>query len=54
METYLQLNINKKGTKPYILGDKGYPILPWLLVLHKQINVKHTFLEALHIVFLGF
>jgi len=24
------------GIKPYIIGDKGYLLLPWLMVFHKQ------------------
>ncbi len=35
--------------KPYILGDKGYLLLPWLMVLLKQFdNVCHIVLETLH------
>ncbi len=27
-----------EGIKPYIIGDKGYLLLPWLMVLKKQIE----------------
>jgi hypothetical protein len=38
----------KRKIKPYILGDKWYPLLPWFMILHKQIgNVPHIALEAL-------
>jgi hypothetical protein len=33
--------------RSYITGDKGYPLLPWLMVYCKQGNVHHTMLEAL-------
>jgi len=29
------------GIKPYIIGDKGYSLLPWLMVPHKQIRIWH-------------
>jgi hypothetical protein len=25
--------------KPYIISDKRYPLLPWLMIPHKQRNV---------------
>jgi hypothetical protein len=34
--------------KPYIIEDKGYQLLPWLMMPHKQINVQHSILEALY------
>jgi hypothetical protein len=38
-----------KGFKPYIIGIKGYPLMPWLMILHKQIaNAWHMILEALY------
>jgi hypothetical protein len=35
--------------RPYSLGNKGYPLLPWLMILHKQnANVQHIILKAFH------
>jgi hypothetical protein len=39
----------EEGIKPYILGNKGYLLLPWLMVLFKQFaNVCHIVLETLY------
>jgi hypothetical protein len=35
------------GQEAYIFNDKGYPLLPWLTVPHKQVGVCHIILEAL-------
>jgi hypothetical protein len=33
---------------PYILGDKGYLLLPWFMIPHKQnANVRHYFRSSL-------
>lgn len=32
-----QLNWGEENIKLYILGDKVYPLLPWLMIPHKQI-----------------
>jgi hypothetical protein len=43
------LNMSQDNICPYIIGDKGYPLWPWLMILHKQnANVQHTFLEAFY------
>jgi len=49
-EIYSLNVILKKGIKPtYISWDKGgYPLLPWLMVPHKQIWVQNPILEALY------
>jgi hypothetical protein len=31
----LQIGQSESGIKPCIIGDKGYPLLPWLMVPHK-------------------
>ncbi len=39
----------EEGIKPYILGNKGYLLLPGLMVLFKQFaNVCHIVLETLY------
>ncbi len=38
---------NGQGINSYILGHKGYPLLPWLMVPHKQVGVCHTIFEML-------
>lgn len=43
-----QLNHGKKVSNHYI-GIKGYPLMPWLMILHKQItNAWHMILGALY------
>jgi hypothetical protein len=34
------VELGQEGIKPYILGDKGYLLLLWLMVPHKQIKVR--------------
>jgi hypothetical protein len=44
-----QLTRGEENIKLYILGEKGYLLLPWLMIPHKQIaNVHHIILEALY------
>jgi len=31
----VQIDQGESGIKPYIKVDKGYPLLPWLMILHK-------------------
>lgn len=39
----------EKKFELYILGDKGYPLLPWVMVRHKQVsNACHIILEVLY------
>jgi len=42
------IELGQKGIKLYVLGDKGYPLLPWFMVSHKQIGVCQIMLEALY------
>jgi hypothetical protein len=32
-----------------VIRDKGYPLLPWLMVPHKQIGVRHLVLKTYYI-----
>jgi hypothetical protein len=32
-----------------MIGNKGYPLLPWLMAPHKQTGVRHLILEAYYI-----
>ncbi len=36
-----------EGIKFYVIGDKGYTLMPWLMVLHKQTRIWHTILKTL-------
>jgi hypothetical protein len=36
-----------KGIKLYIIGNKDYPLLPWMMVPHKQTGVLHSMFETL-------
>ncbi len=36
-----------EGINPYLIRDKGYPLLLWLMVPHMQISVRHFILQAL-------
>lgn len=36
-----------EGMKFYIIGDKDYPLMPWLMVLHKQTGIRRTILKTL-------
>jgi hypothetical protein len=42
------LECGQEGVKTYIIEDKGYPLLPWLMISHKQIGMRHTILESLY------
>jgi hypothetical protein len=36
------------GLPPYLLIDKGYPLFPWLMTLHKENGEHHLVLEILY------
>jgi hypothetical protein len=42
------IELKQKGIKLYIMGDKSYPLLPWLMVSHKQLKVHHILFDVLY------
>jgi hypothetical protein len=38
----------QENIKTYIPKDKGYPVLPWLMVFHKQVRVCHIAFKTLY------
>ncbi len=38
----------QENIKTYILKDKGYPMLPWLMVFHKQVRECHIAFKTLY------
>jgi hypothetical protein len=42
------IELGQEGIKPYILRGKGYPLLSWLMVPHKQTKVHQTMLKTLY------
>jgi hypothetical protein len=42
------IELKQKGIKPSIMGDKSYPLLPWLMVSHKQLKVHHIVFDDLY------
>jgi len=48
-ENMFHFNKGEKEIKPCLITNKGYLLLPWLMILHKQFgNVQHTIFEALY------
>jgi hypothetical protein len=39
---------SQDGIPPYLLGDKRYPLLPWLMTLHKEDGEVHSILQLLY------
>jgi hypothetical protein len=39
---------SQDGLPPYLLKDKGYPLFPWLMTLHKENGEHHPVLEILY------
>jgi hypothetical protein len=43
------LNRGEKRIKTYLIANKGYPLLSWLMIPHKQTNnIQHIVLEVLY------
>ncbi len=43
------INKNEEEIKPYLIVDKVYLLLPWLMIPHKQYgNIRHIVLEELY------
>jgi hypothetical protein len=38
-QNLFEMDRGEYGIKPYIIGDKIYPLLPWLMIPHKKGNV---------------
>lgn len=46
-QNLFEMDHGEYNIKPYIIGDKIYPLLPWLMIPHKQRNVWHIILGSL-------
>jgi hypothetical protein len=43
------LNRGEEGIKHYLIANKGYLLLPWLMIPHKQTkSIQYIVLEALY------
>jgi hypothetical protein len=40
---------SQNGIPPYLLGNKGHPLLPWLMTPHKENGEVHLVLQLLYI-----